>query len=146
MVQVGDSQHHPATILADGIVLNAAELAAVMCPLKDACTDLLPVLGISGFILWFYWHIADGAELESATPVGLKAVAHTTPDALPLSYPSKNRCGVLCLSYHKTHLRPTTAWKSDSLLPRRADSDRHFRTDAPPLVHSLAITPWAVAG
>lgn len=28
--------------------------------------------------------------LEPATPVGLKAVAHTTPDALPLSYPQNS--------------------------------------------------------
>lgn len=66
---MGDSQHHPTTILADGIVLNAAELAAIMGPLKNACTDLLPVLRISGFIFWFYWHIADGAGLEPATKV-----------------------------------------------------------------------------
>lgn len=67
---MGDSKHYPTTILADGIVLNAAELAAVMGPLKDACADLLPVLRISGFIFWFYWHIVDGAELESATSEG----------------------------------------------------------------------------
>lgn len=64
------SQDDPAPILADGIVLNAAELAAVMGPLKDTCTDFLPVLRISGFIFWFYWHIADGAGLEPATSPG----------------------------------------------------------------------------
>ena len=82
------SQDDPAPILADGIVLNAAELAAVMGPLKDTCTDFLPVLRISGFIFWFYWHIADGAGLEPAT------WDSSIPRSNQLNYPSKNRCGV----------------------------------------------------
>lgn len=139
MVEVRNSQHDPAPVLSDGIVLNPAELAAVICPFKDACAYLLPVLRVSRFIFWFNRHIADWSRFEPAT-------SSVSPGrSNHLSYQSKNRCGVLCLSYHKTHLRPTTTRKSDSLLPRRADSDRHLRTDAPPLVHSLGITPWSVA-
>lgn len=77
---MGDSQHHPTTILADCIVLNAAELATVIGPLKDACTDLLPVLRVSGFIFWFNWHIADGDGLEPPT----SGFTGTLPSELPI--------------------------------------------------------------
>ena len=61
-----NSQHDPASVLADGIVLNSTKLAAVMGPLKDACADLLPVLGVSGFIFRFYWHICGRGRTRTA--------------------------------------------------------------------------------
>ena len=79
MVEMRNSQHDPASVLADGIVLDAAELAAVMGPLKDACADLLPVLRISGFVFWFNRHIADGAGLEPATSEGCAYFSAISP-------------------------------------------------------------------
>lgn len=122
MVEVCNSQHDPASVVADGIVLNPAELAAIMSPLKNACADLLPVLRISGFIFWFYWHIVDGAGIEPASPSGRGRI-------IQFSHSSKNRCG-------------------KEGLPGSIRGNRYLplsRTDAPPLVHSLAITPWSVA-
>ena len=122
MVEVRNSQHDPAPVLSDGIVLNPAELAAVICPFKNACADLLPVLGISGFIFWFNRHIVDWRDSNPHRP---SAVARCV---LPFEIQSIKIGAVRC--FHFSH--------TASHLPGL------FRTDAPPLVHSLGITPWAV--
>ena len=76
MVEVRNSQHDPAPVAADGIVLNPAELAAVVGPLKNACADLLPVLRISGFIFWFDWHISGrGRDRTGDQGVGVAGMS-----------------------------------------------------------------------
>ena len=59
MIQVSDGEHHLRSVIADGVVLHPAELAAVPCPIENMGTDLLPVLRIPSLVFGTDGHLTQ---------------------------------------------------------------------------------------
>ena len=61
VVEVGnrkDYSNHLLRLLVEEprMILSTAELTMVPGPIQNTCTNLLPVGGVTAFILWSYWH------------------------------------------------------------------------------------------
>lgn len=56
VVQMSNGQYHLATPLIDGVILDTTKFASVPGSFQDTRSDLLPILGVSSFVLGFYWH------------------------------------------------------------------------------------------